>query len=136
MQVQISQLPPSAFEYNELRRLVGWQVVTSGKAEVALNQSLFHVIARVNEQLIGMARIIGDGSLFFYIQDLIVRPEHQGLGIGHLLMEQVEAYLDSVCCQGSTVGLFAAKGKEGFYTRYGYKERDGEELGLGMCKFL
>lgn len=136
MQIQISSLPPTEFEYNELRQLVGWQIVASGKAEVALNQSLYHVTARVDEQLVGMGRIIGDGALFFYVQDLVVSPSFQGLGIGNLLMAEIEAYLDSVCTEGSTVGLLAAHGKESFYAQYGYKPRDGEELGLGMCKFL
>ncbi|WP_281246192.1 hypothetical protein [Rheinheimera pacifica] len=36
----------------------------------------------------------------------------------------------------TTIGLLAAKGKEPFYRHYGFIERDGVELGKGMCRFV
>lgn len=51
-------------------------------------------------------------------------------------MIRVETYLATACPTGATVGLLAAKGKEPFYRRYGFIERDGTELGKGMCRFV
>ncbi|MDO8673420.1 MAG: GNAT family N-acetyltransferase [Dehalococcoidia bacterium] len=34
-----------------------------------------------------MARVIGDGGLFYYIQDVIFIPEYQRQGIGTQLMD-------------------------------------------------
>lgn len=38
-------------------------------------------------ELLGMARVIGDGGLFYYIQDVIFIPEYQRQGIGTQLMD-------------------------------------------------
>ena len=105
-------------------------------AQKSLDNSLFHVIAKEKGRIVGMCRIIGDGALFFYIQDLVVSPSHQKLGIGKLLMEKVEGYLNKTASKGATIGLFSAKDKEPFYLEYDYVTRDGKNLGLGMCKFI
>jgi len=42
-----------------------------------------------------MARVIGDSGLYFYIQDVIVLPQYQKMGIGILMMERVMNFLDN-----------------------------------------
>ncbi|WP_215398321.1 GNAT family N-acetyltransferase [Rheinheimera oceanensis] len=127
--------PPTSAEYIALRCKVGWDSVELSTAQNSLNSSLFTTTVRLDGKLIGMARVVGDGFMYFYIQDVIVDPAHQGCGIGHVVMTRVEAYLAKACTTGATVGLLAAKGKELFYRRYGFIERDGTELGKGMCRF-
>ena len=112
--------PPTAAEYIALRCKVGWDSVELSTAQNSLNSSLFNTTVRLDGKLIGMARVVGDGFMYFYIQDVIVDPDYQGLGIGHAIMTRVEAYLASACTTGTTVGLLAAKGKEPFYRRYGF----------------
>ncbi|WP_335736807.1 GNAT family N-acetyltransferase [Rheinheimera muenzenbergensis] len=131
----ISDQPPTAAEYIALRGKVGWDSVAHKVAQSSLNNSLFHTTVRLDNKLIAMARVVGDGFMYFYIQDVVVAPDYQGLGIGAALMTRVEAYLAQTCMPGATVGLLAAKGKEAFYRRYGYLERDGIKLGKGMCRF-
>ncbi|WP_178089467.1 GNAT family N-acetyltransferase [Rheinheimera lutimaris] len=132
----ISEQPPTADEYIALRSKIGWDNVAHKVAQDSLNHSLFNTTVRLDGKLIGMARVVGDGFMYFYIQDVIVDPAYQGLGIGHMLMARVETYLAGACTAGATVGLLAAKGKETFYRRYGFAERDGTELGKGMCRFV
>lgn len=127
---------PSAQEFCNLRSKIGWGELEKNLAEQSLEHSLFHVTIRDDDKLIGMARIVGDGAMYFYIQDVIVDPDYQGQGLGDLLMEKVEGYLANNVQKGATVGLLAAKGKESFYTRYGYLERPSNSLGKGMCKFI
>ncbi|WP_240220190.1 GNAT family N-acetyltransferase [Rheinheimera hassiensis] len=127
--------PPTASEYIALRCNVGWDSVELSIAQNSLNSSLFNTTVRLDGQLIGMARVVGDGFMYFYIQDVIVAPDYRGKGIGHAIMTRVEAYLAKAYTTGATVGLLAAKGKEPFYRRYGFIERDGIELGKGMCRF-
>ena len=74
--------------------------------------------------------------MFFYIQDLVVIRDYQGQGLGEVLMQNIENYLRETAQKGATIGLFAAKGKESFYSRFGYQSRTGDNLGLGMCKFV
>ena len=134
--IDLVQSAPSVEDYLALRKLVGWTVVDKPLAQQALSQSLFHVTAVSEGRTIGMARIVGDGALFFYIQDLVVHPEVQQQGIGKLLMNEVERFIQSNARLGATVGLFSAQGKEAFYQSFDYTKRDGHSLGLGMCKFL
>jgi len=83
-----------------------------------------------------MGSVVGDGALFFYIQDVVVAPTHQKLATGPVLIEHIESYISENAEQGSTVALMAAQGKEDFYHRYGYQQRLTATLGQGMCKFL
>ena len=136
MDVSISNAPPTLEEFVDLRAEVGWGQTPANLVQTALNNSLFHIVARDNKELVGMARIVGDGAMFFYIQDLIVSPRYQRKGIGDLLMQGIECYLSEVAKSGSTVGLLSAAGKEAYYARYGYKLRSGAPLGFGMCKFM
>ncbi len=119
MDVTIKNIPPKLDEFIALRANVGWGDTPACLGQSALNNSLFHVIARRNEELVGMARIVGDGAMFFYIQDLIVSPEFQHKGIGDMLMQSIECYLSKAATSGSTVGLFSAAGKEAKYIWYG-----------------
>ena len=127
---------PSIEEFLNLRNKIGWGELDFNMAKTSLENSLFHVIIRVQSQLIGMGRVVGDGAMYFYIQDVIVDPSYQNSGVGAILMRQIESYLSVAAKKGSTIGLLAAKGKEAFYTRYGYILRPSNSLGNGMCKFV
>jgi ribosomal protein S18 acetylase RimI-like enzyme len=132
----ISIKQPTASEFSKLRAKVGWGDTNLNMAQSSLDNSLFHVTARIGSKFIGMGRVIGDGVMFFYVQDLIVDPDFQNKGIGDSLMLAIEKYLNVAAKKGSTIALLSAQGKEGFYSRYGYSERSGEPLGKGMCKFV
>ena len=127
---------PSIEEFLNLRNKIGWGELDFNLAKTSLNNSLFHVIVRDKSQIIGMGRVVGDGSMYFYIQDVIVDPSYQKSGVGSALMEKIENYLLVAANKGSTIGLLAAKGKEAFYTRYGYILRPNKSLGNGMCRFV
>lgn len=127
---------PSVEEFADLRRHVGWGETDTDMASRSLANSLFHVVIRDQEKLIGMGRVVGDGAMYFYVQDVVVHPDYQGLGLGDALMTKIEQYLRQAAVKGATIGLMAAKGKEVFYSRYGYVVRPSASLGNGMCKFV
>lgn len=127
---------PTIDDFSSLRRKAGWGEIDIDMARNSLAHSLFHVAVYDLSVLVGMGRVVGDGFMYFYIQDVIVDSDYQGQGIGHILMTKIECYLLEVAKKGSTIGLLAAKGKEGFYTRYDYVQRPNNALGNGMCKFI
>ncbi|MEM9604033.1 MAG: GNAT family N-acetyltransferase [Pseudomonadota bacterium] len=127
---------PDAAEFAALRAAVGWGRVETAVAQRALDCGLCCVTVREGETLVGVGRVVGDGALYFYIQDLAVAPAYQGLGIGAEILQEIERFLRTDAPAGATVGLLAARGKEAFYARAGYVERTGEPLGKGMCKFV
>jgi ribosomal protein S18 acetylase RimI-like enzyme len=126
---------PEAEEYNWLRAQVGWRTNPEDVIRKALPNSLYGVCAYQAGQLVGMARVIGDAGLVYYIQDVIVLPECQGQGIGAQMMDRVMKYIREHASQNSTIGLMSAKGKEAFYEKYGFKVRPTEKLGAGMTIF-
>ena len=128
--------PPTTQEYNRLRDHVGWSVYADADAVAyGLEHSLFHVTVRDGDELIGMGRVIGDGAITFYIQDVIVREDYRGRGVGKAIMERLMDYVARTATEDAVVGLFAAKGKEPFYERFDFIPRPNEALGKGMVQF-
>lgn len=136
MDLDIGHQSPTVAEFVNLRAKVSWGDTDKELAEYSLKHSLFHCTVRQGNKLVAMGRVIGDGALFFYIQDMVVDPDFQGLGLGKIVMDQLEMYLQKAAKPGATIGLLAAKGKEGFYQQYHYQLRPSETLGMGMCKFV
>ncbi len=133
--VEIVEKLPSAREYNELRQLVGWRTCPERLIEKSLPNTLYCVCAFLDGQIVGMARVIGDDGLVYYIQDVIVRPGCQRQGIGTRMMDKVMDYIRANAGDGSIVGLMAASGKEPFYEQYGFIRRPNEWMGAGMTIF-
>jgi ribosomal protein S18 acetylase RimI-like enzyme len=129
---QIVEHLPASEEYNQLRQLVGWGIYERSVIEKALPNSLYFVCAVSDGEIIGMARIIGDGGIAYYIQDVIIKPEYQRQGIGKQLMNKIMDYIRAHANNNSVIGLMSAKGKEAFYTRYGFTIRPDDRLGSGM----
>lgn len=128
--------PPEAKAFAALRETAGWNNPAMAVIQKSIDYSLFWVCLYSEETLIGCGRLIGDGAMYFYLQDVIVHPDFQELGLGARIMELINGYIAEHCPAGSTAGLLAAKGKEGVYAKYGFTERNGEPLGHGMCRFI
>jgi len=122
-------------EFIELRKAVGWNLPAEGAIRTALQNSLYSVCAEYEGQIIAMARIIGDGSIAFYVQDVIVKPDYQRRGIGAQIMERVMSYIEKSAAPGAIVGLMSAKGKEEFYGKFGFWRRPNDNFGCGMMQF-
>ena len=127
---------PKPNEYLLLRDLVGWGQMPYDVIERALDKNLYAVCA-FNEsgEIVGSARIVGDGGLCFYIQDVMVHPQFQKQRIGTGLLEKVMEYLKENAPYNSYVGLMAAKDLEHFYRKFGFQARPNEFMGPGMIQF-
>ncbi len=132
---QIVDRKPSVEEYFALRRAVGWGTGEPADYQIGLDNSLFGVCAVYNGEVIGSARVIGDGRTCFYIQDVMVKPAYQRMGVGLAIMNRVMVYLAKTACPGAIVGLMAAQGKEGFYEQFGFWQRPREGFGPGMMQY-
>jgi len=83
-------------EYNEpevlrLYESVGWTNYTANPAMLkkAYEHSLRTYAAYAGSRLAGLIRIVGDGFSVVFIQDLLVHPHYQRMGIGTALMQTV-----------------------------------------------
>lgn len=136
MAYEVVFTPPTPSHFATLRSLVGWRNPAVKTLASSIDSSLFWACIYDNNQLVATGRVVGDGAMYFYIQDVIVHPEYQCQKLGTRVMEHIESYVQEYCPKGATVGLLVAKGKEAFYQKYGYLVRDGQGLGHGMCRFI
>ena len=126
-------------EYLYLREQVGWAQLTDKQAQLALENCLYNIKA-VDEKgyILGMGRIVGDGAVICYIQDLVVIPEAQGKGVGSIIIDALINYVKEIKDEGSTMMLclMCAKGREPFYEKHNFISRPTDKLGPGMIQYL
>lgn len=70
-----------------------------------------------------MGRLVGDGVMYWYLQEIIVLPEYQGKGIGKSIVNRLIEYIKNTAIPGTKIeiGLTAVKGKEPFYEKLGFE---------------
>lgn len=126
----------SVKDYNFLRSSVGWREIEAAQAKTGLKNSAFICAATLDRKTVGLARVISDGGYIAYIADVIVHPDYQNLSIGARIMERVMNYIEGTVGEGQFVfaNLMAARGKEGFYEKFGFIRRPNDELGCGMTQ--
>jgi ribosomal protein S18 acetylase RimI-like enzyme len=127
----LSEEKPTLEEYKSICTAVGWgDIVNFDVSSKALDNSIYSVVARHNGKAIGMGRIVGDGAIFYYIQDIAVLPEYQKKGIGKMIMDKLLDFFYSHASEKAFLGLFSVEGVEGFYERFGFKQKENRK---GMC---
>jgi GNAT superfamily N-acetyltransferase len=112
---------PTVEEHACLWAAVGWGTVNLSMSAASLGGSVYGVVVRHEDAVIGMGRIVGDGSMYFYIQDVAVLPEFQNFGVGQRIVEQLLQYIEAHSWPGAFTGLFASHGNDSFYERYGFR---------------
>lgn len=124
--------------YMHLRREVGWKMLSPKQAQMALSNCLFNVVAYEDGEAVGMGRIVGDGAVVCYVQDLVILPRVQGRGIGSRVLGRLIEYVESITEDGTEMMLclMCAKGREGFYKKHDFMARPTENLGPGMIQYI
>ena len=64
--------------------------------EEAVKASLWQLAVYDEEELVAYIRLVGDGHSVIFVQDLLVRPDHQRQGIGKKLLEEALATFPNV----------------------------------------
>jgi GNAT superfamily N-acetyltransferase len=127
--------PPDPQDYLDLFETTGWNQRYQADLPAlsrALDGSWYVVSAYDGHRLVGMGRVVSDGALYAMIYDLIVRPSHQGRGIGSTILRKLVEK-----CQAAGVReiqLFAAKGTIPFYNKRGFVERPADAPGMRWKK--
>jgi ribosomal protein S18 acetylase RimI-like enzyme len=128
MRIEKNKLTVSG--YLTIRKTTGWDMIDEAIVEKAIENDLFSVCIYDKNKLIGIGRVVGDGFIYFYVQDIIVLPKYQKRGIGKLIMDNVEDYLNNVTNKNSFIGLMAASGVVNFYKKYDYIVRPENSPGM------
>ena len=124
--------------YFSLREQVGWVKLSKRQAQNAINNCLFNVSAYIDDKPVGMGRVVGDGAVVSYIQDLVVLPEAQKQGVGSAILHRLLQYVQSITEDDTTMMLclMCAKGREDFYIKHGFIARPTDSLGPGMIRYI
>ena len=132
----IEKTPP-ADEFNFLTDSVGWGKRENSIVETALKNTLYSLCVYDDEKLIGYGRIIGDKTIFLYIQDIMVIPEYQNKHIGTGIMKNLLDKVNEYKKINPTIRTYlgASKGKEHCYDKFGFISRPNDDLGPGMILY-
>ena len=115
-----------AEDFVRLRIQAGLVEIPVEHARKALHNGLMNVSAIYNGELVGMGRLVGDGAMYWYLQEIIILPQFQRKGIGTMIVNHLVDYARENSKTGKfiTNGGVSAKGKEPrfscVYNRYFY----------------
>lgn len=125
-------------KYNELTAeefIFLWESVwgdgpTLDQTRLAMEHTLFRVSIYDGENVVAMARVIGDMGLDYYIKDVVVRPEYQGKGIGRRLIGELLKFVNDNGIPGTEifVELCAMPDKIPFYEKFGFSANEAQRL--------
>lgn len=133
MNYRIEARIPDVESFNRLRKLAGWMTFDPEQVASGLRNSLKAWCALRDDEIIGIVRLVGDGTMKIALEELVVHPEHRHCGIGHALMREVMAYIDTLPPR-CTINLMAAPGAASFYLEFGFEIRPPERPGMQMRK--
>ncbi len=112
-----------------------WESVWDGapsleQTKLAMEHTLFRVSIYDEEEVIAMARMIGDMGLCYYIKDVVVRPKYQKQGIGRLLIDELLKFIKENGVIGTDifVELCAMPDKIPFYEKFGFAANGAQRL--------
>ncbi|MCA9987136.1 MAG: GNAT family N-acetyltransferase, partial [Anaerolineales bacterium] len=68
--------------------------------------------------------IVGDGAIYYYIQDIVVAPAYQKRGVGTAILTQLCDYIRREAPPQSFIGLFSVPDAINFYRKFTFEQRD------------
>ena len=125
----------TAEEFCSLWRSVWDGCPTKEQVQLALEHSIFRVGVYDGGRLVGMARMIGDLGMCYYIKDVIVHPDYQGRGIGRMLIESLLGFIRKSGVSGTEIAveLCAMPDKMPFYAQFGFAANEAQRMRL-FCR--
>ena len=124
---------PTLDEHRTLAESVGWHDHFDWNSiEASIAASSFGVVAVKDDVAIGMGRIVGDGVHYFYIQDVVVHPDHSDDGLGSRIVEHLLDWIAAIAPSEAFVGLFASPEAVDLYREFRFTTTDM----TGMHRFV
>lgn len=128
---------PTPDEFNFLTEAVGWGKRDENIVREALENTLYSLCVYDNEQIIGFGRILGDKTIFLYLNDIMVIPQYQNKHIGSEIMKHLIFQINLYKKVNPNIRTYlgASKNMESFYKKFGFISRPNEDLGAGMILY-
>jgi ribosomal protein S18 acetylase RimI-like enzyme len=128
----LHQGTPEIADYLHLRQICGLTPRSKAAAEAGLPNSVYSVVIQQAGQTVGMGRIVGDGALFLHIVDIAVHPDHQGRGLGKVVMAALMARIEAIGPAEIHVSLMADGEAHRLYAQFGFEPVAPRSLGMAV----
>lgn len=124
---------PTPDEHRALALSVGWEDHFHWPSIVgSLERSLFGVVVLHDGAAVAMGRVVGDGVHYFYLQDVIVHPDHSEHGLASRITRRLLERIAAAAPARAFVGLFASDEAVSVYEGAGFTRGDA----TGMHRFV
>jgi GNAT superfamily N-acetyltransferase len=123
---------PDVTNYCRLRIAAGLTPKTPEAAAAGLPNTWYGVSFLYHDEVVGMARIIGDGGCFFQFVDGAIEPAHQGRGLGARFMRALVDHLREHAPPSAYVTGFADGTTARLYARYGFTPAAPGSIGIHL----
>ena len=134
--IVLSNIEPPISEFIDFRAKCGWGTLSRKTAKRTLEAGIANTTAFNQNKVVGFGRIVGDGAIYFYVQDLIVSENFRGSGLGGDIMVHLINQVQEIALPGASIGLMSVVNKEGFYEKFGFTLRPNQNYGSGMTLLL
>ena len=125
---QIEVETPSAEEFLRLRASADMGPRSLKGVKRGLGNELYCVVLKVNDELVGMWRVVGDGGTVLHICDMVIKPEWQKKGGGTMIMDALMNYIKGQNVPDAYVNLIADV--DGFYDKWGFEPTEPRAKGM------
>ncbi|MEJ1239285.1 GNAT family N-acetyltransferase [Chryseolinea sp. T2] len=131
--VVVGHKKPGLANVRNLLKSVGWSdEETVPSLQEQIDTAITIVCAESDNQLIGIAFLLGDGLHFYYVKDVDVHPAWQRKGIGTAMMNELMQWLRRNARPSATVGLFTGDHLGPFYRQFGFMQAVGMYKTVGQ----
>lgn len=115
--------------YRALRRAIGWfdPALDDASLGAALDRT-WNVVARNDDRVVGIGRLLDDGALYATIWDMIVDPDYQQRGVGRALLDLMLAR----AAARTIVALVATPHGRPLYESVGFALESNGSVGMLM----
>ena len=123
---------PTVEDYCHLRVATGLSPKTPAAARIGLAATLFAVQIRFDGKVIGMGRLVGDGGCHCQICDIAVLPQHQGKGLGKMVIQALMDYIHQQLPDSCYINLIADGDARYLYEKYGFTDVAPASIGMAL----
>lgn len=119
-------------EFLEVVESVGWKTYSKQQVKKALENTMYAVSVKVDGDIAGIGRVVGDNSIVCILTDICVKPEFQRMGIGSMIVRKLKQLIESGVKPGEKmqVELTPTAGNEEFYKKAGFKYEKEKITGM------
>lgn len=123
---------PSVDDYLRLRIISGLSPKSREAAEIGLPNTLHAAIIRYQGKTVGIGRVVGDNGCFYQVVDIAVDPEHQGKGLGKIIVKNLVDYVQSNAPDGAYCSLIADGPAKYLYEKFGFEPVTPDSIGMAF----